>query len=366
MIYYEKNYLTETFTFTLKKNDFEKTLENINYLNIKFEIGLEKDPGIKIILKKLKNFAREYKINNLNKKLNNLIRRGSGNNLSFNSRNNFRNKKNGKNKQNLLDDMSIHGRKISDSEYINLKAYDCKDSFKNIKNDFKLSDFSNNSAKLRNSKNNRIVLIYLNTCNILNTILGPFKVIFVNKKHLMHFLKFLPLFITVSVIYNGQLFNVEKIIDNVYLGTIIVFSSELIGEILSGFILQNMERKKILSVGFFICGIFYFVAIFVNIPIIKISLLFINSILITLLFIVVYVFSAETFETEIKNSLGSLLTNSSTISFVIFQLLINVFPNIFIVFSIFWILIGCNFKILFNIGYFKIIFCFSYCFFYST
>ncbi len=172
-----------------------------------------------------------------------------------------------------------------------------------------------------------------NSIIITKNIFGKFWDIIVTPKYFSMYLKFLPLYIAINVIYYGSLFNIEKISTDIYTGTFMIFGSEFIGQIITLIVLPTSERKKLLYISLFINGALYFIAIFTENMFIRYLVVCGGSITITIAFIVIYTFAAETLDVEIKSTLTSLLSNSTCLFMMLFPFLLEIIPNIFVVFS---------------------------------
>lgn len=218
--------------------------------------------------------------------------------------------------------------KITDSDYDSDKNYFyAEETFKNNSN-------KNNNHK----KNNKLKKIFrslkLRLIFLLQRTLGPYYEIFAEKNQLIILLKFFPLFLTANLIYYGVYFKIELISDNIYLATLLLFASEILGELLSGVLLNIAMRKTLIFGGFCFNAFLYILAMLYNCEFMNYIVILFGTFSISIVFVAIIVLSAETFEMRIKNTMCSLLCNLSNTFMIGFLFLTKFFPNIYFLFLI--------------------------------
>jgi len=360
IIYYSKTYILESFSFSIKKNNFQQVLNNFYYLNELLGLKLRNNSEINNKLEKLEVFTQNFlnkqnllyndstsndklkvgekkldiqkKIQlveiddfyNNNKKAHLLSNKSFNKEFIFNSDNLYSNTNTGSKNEFL--------QKIDKSTVIEISS---KISNDQKQNNTQINDYKDKKEKkmIKNDTDSSFQNILNSLHKNSKVIFGPYMDILTSKTHILTYLKFLPIFITINVIYYGQLFNVEKLSGDVYIATFIIFSSELGGELIAAIILQYSDRKKVLFNCLICNGVLYFLAIFSNNVILRYFVTFGGSVSISVAFIAVYIYTAETFEVEVKNSMGALLNISSVLFMVFFPYIVELFPNIFVLFS---------------------------------
>lgn len=301
--YFMKNYIIETFSFSLLNNQFEQSLSNIYHLNIIFNQKIEDDKKIANDLLKLEEFVKKFKTYNSNSSQPDI-------------------------KHNTTDkDKSSCIAKTHKLEFQN--DFDMTTTVNNFNKDYNLEDDhlickKETKSEVSHSDDEK---------NLFRKLFGPYFEILMNKEHILSYFNFLPLYMTVNLIYYGQLFYIEKITDNVYFGTLIIFSSEITGEVLLIFYLHKTKRKQAIIFCSASAGIIYLIADLSDYDTIKLVLCFIGSVMISFMFIVAYVLSTETFDVGIKSTMNSLLSNSSYFAIICLPYIFLFFRSIFIFFA---------------------------------
>jgi MFS family permease len=322
ILYYSDTYIKESFPFIiLKKKDYNQCLNDMLELNKSCRMELLDDPKYSQMFNKVANFIKNEtnENNNFNLEKNNNTKNTVDTiNINYNINTDFDLKK--KTNQNSTKNLMENLPKDYDYNYNYNKK---RESFNSIKSYF----IQSSPINIIKKKNN-------NDCKtLMQTIFGPFKEIFENKKYTYEFLYMFPLFVTVNGNYFGQLLNIEKIAQNVYLGSLLLFIAEAIGEASIGYFLRFTERKKILTYVFLFSTINYSIVAFLNESLLSYFLIFLGNIATASLYITVYVFGVETFDVEVKNSMISLMNNSYCIYLMFLPYILKIIPNIFILFA---------------------------------
>lgn len=366
IVYFLHYYIIETFAFSLANNKFEESLNNIYHLNRVLDLKIEDDKSVANDLSKLKIFIKkyyssqqpeqiitdkeecqEYELNYLNCKQKTVsapkchvqailplqspttsIYHSKKNLLDFGNANDFCH--NNQLFTIIYSDGIDLNKKLLSSPYkkLSIKNEKNKNAYANINSD-------NNGITTTNvNKSEKTDNFFDVLSSYMNLIFGPYFKIFMNKENIFTFLKFLPAYITVNLIYYGQLFYIEKISENVYLGIFIIYSSEITGDLLLTLYLHKTERKKAIYYCCILCAILYFIAHLFDHDILRMIMIFLGCIVLSFMYIVVYVIGAETFEIEIKTTMSSLLTNISCVALICFPYFVNAFGGIFFVFSL--------------------------------
>lgn len=368
LVYYSNKYVLETFSFLIEKNLFKESLMNLHYLNTLMDLKIHENPDNKEKLYRLESFVRKFSnihtdiekldINNQLAKFQEVKKVSINKKIELLELDDFYNSKKVQlisdktYEQNfsLKDDINkFHNSSLEKNEFLQkINKNDLSEVSE--KNNIMKNSINFNEHKLQHKSSNIIFdkvnikdktaenKYYLEdlkkkTIFQIKNMIGPYIEIFKNPKYFWTYIKFLPIYITVNVIYYGQIFNVEKLSDDVYVTTFIIFIAEFIGEFIAGMIMHNSERKKILNLCLFVNGVLYFIAIFTENIYIRYLVTFGGSIFITIAFIALYIFAAESYDIEIKNSLTSLLSNSSCLFMIFFPYILKLLPNIFVIFS---------------------------------
>jgi MFS family permease len=180
-----------------------------------------------------------------------------------------------------------------------------------------------------------------------NGILGPFKIIFGGSGLIINFFIFLQLFITANMNYYGPLYNINLITENVYAGTTALFLGGSIGELICGYYMMYNKRIETMQIGYIILAISNFLLIFIPNGAFKIFIVLIVFLITSFVFVTTYIFTVESLEIEIKNSMLTLLSNGAALWLMILPYLVKIVPDIFYLFS------GTCFISLFLIGTLK-------------
>lgn len=308
--YLMKIYIIESFNFSLDKNLFKESLNNIFYINKLFDLNIQQDKKTAKDLEELKVFVEKYTKEYL----------FCSDNLTIDEKDI---KDNSNKNEGIQELISKEKEKIQKETKFQM----LQDLKKGKEEDISFSDnlrkHSSHFYRLRKF------------CSIFDKLLGPYLVIFKEMEYLTTFIKFLPLFVTVHIIYYGQFFYIDKISENIFLGNLVIYSSEITGELLSTFYLHHTKRKQAISIGCLISSVMYFIGFIANIEIIRIIFCFFGCIIFSFLFVTMYVISAETFEVKIKSSMISLLKNVSGVFLIFMPFLVKTFGDIFFLFSCF-------------------------------
>lgn len=297
--YFQRKYFVETFAFCFSKRRYKQAYDSLEYLNILLGLNFYENKNKAKEMNQLKTFA-----------------------YGFSSRKN----------SHILD--SKVGRLHNDTEpnkrlgELIIQDNIQQNSGLNKKNlnthDFQILELD------KNKTNN----LYRKCQDMMYKILGPYRLIFVKKKYFMDFLLFLPHYITINVSYFMQIFNVEKINDNIYITSMILFISELIGEFLSGYLAPKYGRKTLFYILYASLAVLYFSMFIIKNKFLILILLFISSSLLAAIYCILYIFSGETFDVKIKSCMGILLINSYLIVLILFQYFIAFINNLFFLFFI--------------------------------
>lgn len=308
--YFSRKYFVETFAFCISKKLYRQAYENLEFLNKLLGLNFENDDKVAADLKELKKFINIYYCNH-----------SSDNNIIS------------------IPDWELkNSRKVSEEVVIKktidlLMNREYKNSDDNIKDKKKkiLEDLE--VVKIEHSISHGYN-IYEKNKTFLSNIMGPYRLIFIRKKYFRDFLLFLPHFISINVIYFSQIFNVEKLSDNIHLVSTILFASELFGETFSGYLTLKFERKKLFLYLYSSLSILYFLMYIISNTFYKLILLFFSSSLLTISYVILYLYSGETFDVEVKSCMGTLLNNSYPLVLIFMQIFIEYMPDLFLFYSI--------------------------------
>jgi len=304
LFYFSKFYILETFSFYIKKNLFFKALKNINYLDKLFDLKMRENEIYKRKIEKMEAFVKK----NFSTKEENIE------NLKNNSNKDYT-ESNLKNKIDLIKKdcflKSDHKHKInSNNQELLIKNY--KSEISPSQEDYSLKKFY-----------------------YLNMILGPYYDIFSSTRQIKIFFKFLPIFLCVYFIYFGQLFNIDNLDDDVYLASLVMFFSEILGEIISLVYITKFERKTLLYGTTLLTGCFYLLGFFFqNYKLIRLFSISGGTTLVSVAFIVLYLFLGENTDVEIKSSMISILNILCMILLFFVPDIIYWFKNLYALFAI--------------------------------
>ncbi len=169
----------------------------------------------------------------------------------------------------------------------------------------------------------------------IKVILGPYYDIFSSPRHIKSLFRFLPNFLCINFVYFGLLFNIEVVYDDIYIASLVVFFSEIFGEIISFIILTKFERKTLLNGTILLTGCFYlFGFFFQNYEIIRLFTILGGTILISVAYIALYLYVAENSDVKIKSSIFSILNILSMLLLFFFPDIFHLFKDLFALFAI--------------------------------
>jgi len=168
-----------------------------------------------------------------------------------------------------------------------------------------------------------------------------FQILKNDKNMLKHFLIVTLAFVTVHLIFFGVLLNIEKFDNNVILISIILYSSEIIGELSSGYLAQKYGRIKVLTISFYLCGISFFIFEFLTqIFYLKLIFCFLGNLGISSCFNVIIIYISEIFDVKIKSVACSYSRIPAKLSVMISPYLMSYLTYPFILLGILSILTG--------------------------
>lgn len=174
--------------------------------------------------------------------------------------------------------------------------------------------------------------------SMMENLFGPYLIAFKSKETTIVFFKLLFIFLTMHFVFFGQVLNVEKMNGNIYFNSFIMYLAEIISEISGGYFLQTYGRRKMLIWCFGMSAFFCFILNIIertgDFRILFTIFIFANSFFISMTFTVVYVYSAEIFDSKIKSTMNSLLINLSNIFLLVSPYLISKFASPFALFFI--------------------------------
>ncbi len=141
-----------------------------------------------------------------------------------------------------------------------------------------------------------------------------------------------------NFVFYGQVLNVEKMNGNIYFNSFIIYTAEMISEISAGYFLQNYGRRQMIIACFglstFFCFFLNIIEIFGGSRVFFTIFIFANSFFISITFVVIYVYSAEIFDSNVKSTMVSLLINLSNVFLLLSPYLIAKFTSPFGLFCI--------------------------------
>ena len=174
--------------------------------------------------------------------------------------------------------------------------------------------------------------------NFIESISGPYMIAFKSKETSTQFLKILFVYLTMNFVFYGQVLNVEKMNGNIYFNSFIIYTAEIISEISAGYFLQNYGRRQMIIACFglstFFCFLLNIIEISGGSPVFFTMFIFLNSFFISITFVVIYVYSAELFDSNVKSTMVSLLVNLSNVFLLTSPYLIAQFTSPFGLFCI--------------------------------
>ncbi|KAK7602883.1 hypothetical protein V9T40_006857 [Parthenolecanium corni] len=115
------------------------------------------------------------------------------------------------------------------------------------------------------------------------------------------------LWVTCTLIYYGLSINSVELIGNKYLNFILTCSIDIPAIILTGVILNKIKRRQFQSLSFFLTGIGCIVSELIptNMIILKLAFYLTSKFAITIAFTIIYVYTAEMFPTEVRQTLSA-------------------------------------------------------------
>jgi MFS family permease len=149
-------------------------------------------------------------------------------------------------------------------------------------------------------------------------------------------------FTTVQFIIFGVLLNIEKFDDNVIVFSIILYSSEITAEMISGYLAQKYGRIKILQISFYLCAIsFLLFHLMSHLLYLGLLFCFMGNFGIASSFNVIIIFISELFDVKIRSAACSYSRIPGKLAVIISPYVMSYLSSPFVLFSVMSILSGC-------------------------
>jgi len=189
---------------------------------------------------------------------------------------------------------------------------------------------------------------------IFRSALGPYLIIFNSFRSVLNIVQILIPYTTSIFIYYGQLFFIEEIPGSIYFNLMLVFTAEVIFELLSGQLLLMMEKKTILTLSFLLSTLGCFVVYMFDNEFIKLAMLFLVTMCNSINFVAMSVFMSDNFEVSVKSTSSSLVSLLSNMYMMFSARIIYLFGSSYLAFGVFSIIATLNMVIIkdkkFNAG----------------
>ncbi len=138
-----------------------------------------------------------------------------------------------------------------------------------------------------------------------------------------------------NFIFFGVLLNIEKYDDNVFLFSIILYSSEMTAEFLSGIMAQKYGRVVVIKYNFYLCCVsFIFFNFLNNIKIFRFFFCFTGNFGISASFNVMAIYLAEVFDISIKSQATSTVRIPTQFVVIFSPYIVSRMPSPFILFGV--------------------------------
>jgi MFS family permease len=172
--------------------------------------------------------------------------------------------------------------------------------------------------------------------SFLESLFGPYLIAFKSQETTTQFFKQLFIYLTMHFVFFGQVLNVEKMNGNIYYNSFIIYLAEIISEISAGYFLQKYGRRQMVIWCFGLSAVFCLILNIIErtggFRFLFTIFIFANSFFISITFVVVYVYSAEIFDSNVKSTMNSLLVNLSNVFLLASPYLISQFASPFALF----------------------------------
>lgn len=138
----------------------------------------------------------------------------------------------------------------------------------------------------------------------------------------------------VKVVFYGVLLNVEKFGENIFIFSTVMYVSEVIAESSSGYAAEVYGRKVVLVDSFLVCMIAFLLSnFFFSTPYISIILFFLGTFCISAAFNVIFIYTPELFETNVRASATSYSKLFGNFNSMFSQFIISKIAKPFLFFS---------------------------------
>jgi len=200
---------------------------------------------------------------------------------------------------------------------------------KKLRSEILITNIKNKDDDLGGFENESKLWFFVN-------VLKQYLALFDTKGNVIKTFKFTLVYISMYILFYGYLLNVEKMEGSVYVNLALIFIGEFISENFAGALMQMFSTKQILLSMFSLClGLCIILIFFSYIAIIRVSLLFANAFAFSMAFVVVWSYTNDCYESNVKASAYSFLMNCSNLCVSSMQPVIELFPNPFYFFAIF-------------------------------
>ncbi len=175
----------------------------------------------------------------------------------------------------------------------------------------------------------------------LKEILGPYYVIFSQRLTALRMCACCLIFFNLFFMYFGLLYNLDKIEGNIYFHSLIVYISEMVSELLSGYLLSRYKRINLIVYSNIPCIICSLILIYCEGFISELAL-FSFAFFVSIAFVVVVCYTAELFEPSIRSTATSIGLSLGVFSLIVMPYLLKIASP----FKIFIVMIFINFIVL--------------------
>jgi MFS family permease len=226
---------------------------------------------------------------------------------------------------------------ISSKNNDNIKHKQVLNELEKIKHklniNLKLTD-DNLSIKEKNGLRNFI--------EIFRSALGPYLIIFNSFGNVLNIVQMIIPYTTSIFIYYGQLFFIEEIPGSIYFNLMLVFTAEVIFELLSGQLFLMMEKKTIITLSFLLSTLGCFVVYVFDNHVIKLAMLFLVTMCNAINFVAMSVFMSDNFEVSVKSTSSSLVSLLSNMYMMFSARIIYLFGSSYLAFGAFSLIATLN------------------------
>lgn len=170
---------------------------------------------------------------------------------------------------------------------------------------------------------------------VIKLALGPYLLIFKSCANIWNIAKILFVYTTGTFIYYGQLFFIEEIPGSIYFNLLLVFTAEVIFELISGQLLMIMEKKDVLLLSNFFLTIGCFLIYMIENEIIKLAMLILVTMCNSINYVAMAVFLSDNFDISVKSTSTSLTSLISNLFMMFSARVIYVFGNSYLAFGVF-------------------------------